>query len=204
MLLPNMKDKSKEDLARFYNQRSDKYSLVFNDNELHLFKSATHIVKEFHLCNDLTIVYIACIMHDRDFDDETHQLKTKHYHIVLQLGQICRVGTILNRICDMFHCNENQISIEKCNSLCMQSRYLMHLDDFDKTEYFLSEVVTNDAEVLKRYYSLVIVRDLHDLISVVKRFNYDLETIMENVAHYDKWRKYINDLIINYNRKPRL
>ena len=199
-----MKDKSKEDIARFYNQRSDKYSLVFNDNELHLFKSATHIVKEFTLCNDLTIVYIACIMHDRDFDDETHQLKTKHYHIVLQLGQICRVGTILNRICDMFHCNENQISIEKCNSLCMQSRYLMHLDDFDKTEYFLSEVITNDAEVLKRYYSLVIVRDLHDLISVVKRFNYDLETIMENVAHYDKWRKYINDLIINYNRKPRL
>jgi len=199
-----MKDKSKEDLARFYNQRSDKYSLVFNDNELHLFKSATHIVKQFLLCNDLTIVYIACIMHDRDFDDETHQLKTKHFHIVLQLGQICRVGTILNRICDMFHCNENQISIEKCNSLCMQSRYLMHLDDFDKTEYFLSEVVTNDDNVLKRYYSLVIVRDLHDLISVVKRFNYDLETIMENVAHYDKWRKYINDLIINYNRKPRL
>lgn len=182
------------------NQRSDKFSLVLNDNELELFKNARNVVNKFMLQDDITIVYIACIMHDRDKDDHG-DLKTKHYHVVLQLNSVCRIGTLLNRISDIFNCNINQVSIEKCSSLCMQSRYLMHLDDFDKVPYYMTEVVTNDTEVLERYHDMVFVRDLHDLIAVVHRYHYDLEEIMVAIGNYDKWRKYINDLIINYNRK---
>ena len=184
------------------NQRSDKFSIVLNDNELELFKNARNVVNKFMLQDDITIVYIACIMHDRDKDDNGN-LKTKHYHVVLQLNSVCRIGTLLNRISDIFHCNQNQVSIEKCSSLCMQSRYLMHLDDFDKEDYDITDVVCNDYDVLKRYYNLVFVRDLHDLIVLVHNYHYDLEQIMLSIGNYDKWRKYINDLIINYNRKCR-
>ena len=83
----------------------------------------------------------------------------------------------------------------------MQSRYLCHLDDFDKEKYFDFEVVTNDRELLKKYFSLEKVKDLSDLINIVKRCHYDLELIMTSIANYDRWRKYINDLIINYYRK---
>lgn len=187
-------------IERFRNQRTDKFILVLNDNELNLFKSAVHIVRKFNTEVSIGLIYIACIKHDRDID-ELNQVKTVHYHVTMQLSKIVRIGTLLNTICELFHCNVNQVSIDKCNSLCMQSRYLLHLDDYDKIQYDESEIVTNDSAVLKRYLSLVIVRDIHDLIGIVKHYHYNLEDIMLNVAHYDKWRKYINDLIVNYNRK---
>lgn len=182
------------------NQRSDKFTLVLNDNELNLFDNARKVVNKFLLQDDIDLLYIACIKHDRDKDDNG-DLKTVHYHVVMQLNKVCRIGTMINRISDVFHCNQNQISIDKCNSLCMQSRYLMHLDDFDKAKYDITDVVCNDYDVLNRYYNMVFVRDLHDLIAVVRNYHYDLEQIMVAIGNYDKWRKYINDLIINYNRK---
>lgn len=193
-----MKD---SDVSRFLNQRSDKFTIILNDNELQLFKNTRHVYLTLNCDEDLSPVFLACIKHDKDFDEETKQYKTVHYHVVIQCDKICRIGTMIHKISDLFHCNENQITIDKCNSIVMQTRYLCHLDDFDKAPYYINDVECNDEEVLRRYFELVIVRDIHDLISVVKRYNYDLETIMCNVAHYDKWRRHINDLIINHNRK---
>lgn len=190
-----------EERLRWLNQRSDKFTIVLNDNELNLLKSARHILKEFKLSEKIGLVFIAVIKHDRDKLADGVSLKTLHYHVVVHLNKICRISTLLNYLMDTFHLNENQISMDKCNSLCMQSRYLIHLDDFDKERYFESEVETNDRDVLNRYFSLVIIRDIHDLIGVVKKYNYDLEEIMLNISNYDKWRKYINDLIANSRRR---
>lgn len=190
-----------EERTRWLNQRSDKFTIVLNDNELNNLKSAKHILQEFKLSENIGLVYIAVIKHDRDKCDDGVSLKTLHYHVVLHLNKICRISTLLNYIMDTFHLNENQVSMDKCNSLCMQSRYLIHLDDFDKEQYYASEVECNDIDVFNRYLSLVIVRDIHDLIGVVKHYHYDLEEIMLNISNYDKWRKYINDLIINERRK---
>lgn len=184
------------------NQRSDKFTIVLNDNELELFKNTRNVVNKFMLEEDMDIIYIACIKHDKD-KDEKGDLKTLHYHVVMQVNKVCRIGTMLNCISNIFKCNENQITIDKCNSLCMQSRYLLHIDDFDKAKYDLFDVVTNDVDVFRRYYDMVFIRDLHDLVAVVKRYHYDLEEIMCSIGNYDKWRKYINDLIINNARKCR-
>lgn len=187
---------SKEkDLERFYNQRSDKFTLVLNDNEFNRFKNTRHIYTMLNTCENLSPVFLACICHDRDYDEEQKQYKTKHYHVVIQLGSICRVKTMINCLCELFKCLEKQISIDKCNSIVMQTRYLCHLDDFDKARYFDTEIECNDKNVLSRYFHLVIVRDLHDLIVVVKQYNYSLEECMCNIAHWDKWRKYVLDLI---------
>ena len=187
----------------FLAQRSDKFTIVLNDNELKLFKSADDIVLQFNTSETITPIYIACIKHDRDKTDDGTKFKTIHYHVVVQFNKIARIGTILNYICDMFKCNPNQVSIDKCNSICMQSRYLIHADDFDKARYYESEVsVPKSCEaVFNRYLSLVIVRDYHDLINVVKTYHYNLEECMENIAHWDKWRRPVLDLINNYYRK---
>ena len=182
------------------NQRSNKFTIVLNDNELHLFKDSVNILNKMYGDEKLGVLYIAIIKHDRD-KDENGNIKTMHYHVVLSLNNNCRIGTLLNKICDLFHCNENQVTIDKCSSLEMQSRYLLHLDDFDKEDYFQYEVVTNKRDVFENYINLEKISDLKELISVVKRCHYDLETIMITIANYDRWRKYINDLIVNNHRK---
>ena len=185
------------------NMRSDKFTIVLNDNELKLFKNAQHILTEFCTHDAITPVYIAVILHDRDKVEGQQAFKTQHYHVVVQFDKVCRIGTMINYISDMFHCNANQISIDKCNSICMQSRYLIHADDFDKAEYFPSEVHTKAEcrDAFERYLALVIVRDYHDLIGVVKKYNYNLEECMQNIAHYDKWRRPILDLISDHFRR---
>lgn len=184
-------------------QRSDKFTIVLNDNELELFKNATNIVNKL-LCDfDLGVSYVASIKHDNDIDEETNHLKTLHYHVVLELDKICTCGSLLKRLCNIFHCNENQVTLDKCTSLCMQSRYLIHLDDFDKAQYSRYDVATNNQALFNDYLLFIKIRDMKDLISRVKEYHYDLEIIMSKIVNYEKYRKYINDIIVNYYRKLR-
>lgn len=185
------------------NQRTNKFTIVFNDNELQLFKNPKNIVQKFIDSEVLDVSYIACIKHDRDIDNVDNHVKTTHYHVVLELNKVCRVGTMLNWISSNFVCNENQVSIDKCNDLAMQSRYLLHLDEIDKVRYYENEVVVNNQDKFKFYLELVKITDMKSLIAFVKDNNYDLEVIMSKLVHYDRYRRYIQDLIINHNRQLR-
>lgn len=187
---------------QFKNQRSDKFSLVLNDNidGLPLLKSSKNIFNKIMMDDSKQIMYVAIIKHDADMDEGTKQVKTNHYHMVIDFNAIYRIGTVMNWLCNLFHLNENQIQIQKCNSIAMQTRYLVHMDDFDKTRYNTWDVVTNDENVMNRYFRLQFLKDVHEVITTVKAYNYDLEMIMDNVANYDKYRKYIIDLI-NYRRR---
>lgn len=185
----------------FKAQRSDKFTLVLNDNELNLLKSANYILEKIQN-SDIPYIFIATIKHDRDKrEDDQNSLKTTHYHMVIQYEGNYRIGTVINWLSDLFHINENQISIDKCTSIEMQTRYLLHLDDPDKEPYDIWDIATNDKVVLNRYLQLTIIKDLNALITFVREENYNLETIMSKIANYDKYRKYINDLIVNYYRK---
>ena len=151
------------------NQRSDKFTIVLNDSEnlnQWLFRNAHYIVNKIITSYDVGVSYVACIMHDKDIDEETNHRKTRHYHVVLELDSICRVGTCLKWLSNLFHCNENQITIDKCTSLAMQSRYLLHMDDFDKYQYDKFDVATNNQARFNDYLLLVKIRDLKDLISL--------------------------------------
>lgn len=183
-------------------QRSNQFTIVLNDNECHWFKNCDFIINKLISDYDVDVVYIAVIYHDKDLD-ENKQPKTPHYHVILELDKICTVGSCLKWLSSKFMCNENQISIDKCNDLAMQSRYLIHLDEIDKVPYFEFDVHTNNVARYKDYLKLKKIKDMKDLISFVKECHYDLEIIMSKLAHYDKYRKYINDLIVNYYRKQR-
>ena len=184
------------------NQRTDKFTIVLNDSGADLLKSTNYIYNKI-MCDEMDIVYLAIIKHDKDINEEDGHVKTPHYHVVLITGGVYRLSSIINWLVKLFHINENQITIDKCNSIAMQSRYLTHMDDFDKTPYLMTEVKTNDEDAYKRYCNLQRVKDLNDLLSVVKYYNYDLERIMVNVMNYDKYRKYVLDLISNNYKKGR-
>ena len=181
------------------NQRGNAFSLVLNDSGANLFKSSSAIYNRLGV-SDLDFCFIAVMYHDKDYDTENHRYKTPHYHVVLTFDNTYRVGTILNCFVDIFHCNENQITIEKCSSVPMQTRYLIHLDDLDKYQYNREDIVSNHVDVVARYLNLNKIIDLNDCVVVVRNYHYDLESIMCNVLNFDKWRRNILDLINNHFR----
>lgn len=171
------------------NQRSNQFSIVLNDTGADVLKSSSHIVHE--ICNqlDLSIIYVACIMHDMD-KDEYGNLKTKHYHLLIHTGSICRLGTMIKFLCDLLHCNENQVSIEKCTSLEMQTRYLIHLDDFDKHIYSKDDIQTNNKEFVDKCMSYIkSITCIDDLIDICKEYKNSLLKLM-SVIGYENYKKY--------------
>lgn len=180
------------------NQRTDRFTIVLNDSSADVFKDARNIVRTVSCIDSLCVVFIACIKHDKDLDKEIQQLKTIHYHLVLKLNSVVRISTIINLLVDAFHCNANQISIDKCSSLEMQTRYLTHFDDNDKYQYSRGDIVTNDIDYLDKCYKYIrIVKDMETLISVCKEYPSLIELMQ--VIGYDNYKKY--RLVINDIRK---
>lgn len=184
-------------------KRGSSFLLVLNDNSADLFKSSNYIVKKLRT-DDKTIVFIACIKHELDYDDVEHRYKTPHYHVVFSLDGTFRVETILNWVSDLFKCSKNQVSVDVCNSLYKQVRYLVHLDDLDKYQYSRYDIVTSSEKVVNDYLNMIYITDMVDCISIVQKYGYDGEKIMSVVGNYDKWRKYICDLIRFHNDNVRL
>ena len=178
-------------------QRGNAFSVVLHDSGADVFKSASHIFTKM-MCSGKDLLLCAVIEHSMDYDQELKQYKPKHYHMVLTFDGCYRVQTIINLIIDQFHCNLNQVGCEKVNSVPKQIRYLIHLDDFDKYQYSKSGIVTNKSQAVEEYLSLVTIYDLNDCVRIVQKYRYDLEKIMTSVTNYDSYRKYINDLIVNF------
>ena len=176
------------------NQVSSDFSLVLNDSAADVFKSARHIVKALS-CGDYTCRFIACIKHEFDRNDAL-DLKTPHYHLVLGFQDRYRLGTILNYIVDLFHCNENQVSIEKCTDIGAQARYLVHMDHPDKYQYKITDVVTNNEDSFNYYLAHFRVLDERDLVNLVERYPSKKELFLRlGFAQYTRYARIINDLL---------
>ena len=185
------------------NQRSKQFSLVLNDSGADVFKDSRHIITAIRCCGVLSIHFVACIKHDKDIDEDTQHVKTPHYHLVISLYQTTRIGTMINLLVDIFKCNANQISIEKCTDLIMATRYLIHLDDFEKVKYHADDVCTNDNELLTNYLEHVnTIKDIKDLITIVHQFP-NLCDLMVHIGYdnYKKYRLVINDIRREYQAK---
>lgn len=175
-------------------QVSYSFSCVFNDNELHLFKNPRYIKQRF-CTGDYTCTYIAIMYHEHDRDDDNN-LRTPHYHVVLDMLNKFRVETMLNYIVKLFNCNANQISIEKCNDLGAQTRYLIHFDNPEKYRYDVFDICTNNQESVDYYLSYFVIHDERDLIKLCDTFHSRKE-IYKRIgnAQYKKYAFIIRDLV---------
>lgn len=179
------------------NQRSETFCIVLNDSGADVFHNSRYIRDKLKYCEELEVIFVAVIKHDRDLDDDTKQLKTLHYHVVLQLDKMCRIGTMINKLVDLFSCNANQITIDKCNSLVMQVRYLIHLDDIDKYHYPLFDIETNDEEFVAKCFTYrKTIQSIDELITLVNQYGRNLLELMKVIGYenYKKYRVVINDI----------
>ena len=168
MLSANIVDKTILD-SKKAKQVSNAFSLVLNDNGADLFKSS-RIVRDKLIHNDVYDVnYCAVAFHDQD-RNELGDFKTCHYHVVIEFEGRMQLQTCFYFLCNLFHCNENQISIEKCNDIGAQVRYLIHMDDVDKYHYKESIIAENNFERTTFYLDHIKIRNkslLDGCISII-------------------------------------
>ena len=183
-------------VQKFKAQRSNAFTIVLNDDFDGLILKDVRNVFHRIMVASLPIVFVACILHDRDTDEYNH-VKINHYHIVLTLSSSIRIGTIINSLLDIFNgLRENMISIDKCTSVSAQTRYLIHLDDYDKFQYDESDIVTNNSSQVRYYLKEITkINDVNDLIAVVEQYKNLRELIrVLGIENYKKYRFVIKDL----------
>jgi hypothetical protein len=86
------------------------------------------------------------ILHDSDFDIETGELKKAHYHVIMSFKTPRNLKTIINYFSAYEQFKPN--SFERIRNINGAKRYLIHLDDGDKHRYDVSEVHTNDKNLV--------------------------------------------------------
>lgn len=179
------------------NQIGFAFSLVLNDSSADLFHDSRRLMNKIISQKQYQIKFVAVAFHDLDVN-EFGDKKTNHYHVVIEFMDRLRLISCFNWIVDLFHCNENQVQIEKCSDVGSQARYLIHLDDADKYQYLPSIVVCNNADQLDFYYKRFYVRDEEDLVNIVERNPSKKRLFLVlGEKQYKKYRYIIHDLL-NY------
>ena len=83
----------------------------------------------------------AYILHDKDINSETGELKKPHYHCVVRVKP-CTLDCLLNKFDNL---PSNFVQYNHDFKFCI--RYLIHLDDSSKYQYSSSEIVTNVTDI---------------------------------------------------------
>lgn len=97
----------------------------------------------------------ACILHDMDnIDNLDYSIpldynlpvpkKPLHYHFVLELSSRSYSSSVNKLLCSIYNLPSNCVSVEKCSSLNMSLRYLIHIDDKDKYQYSFDKIRTSN------------------------------------------------------------
>lgn len=171
------------------------FSIVLNENEFKLLKNERYILKKLLESDYLSVNICSVIKHDHDIDDEINQVKTLHYHCAVRFNHNFMVKSVIKKISDMFHINENQISVEKLTSLESYTRYLIHLDNGDKYHYCLFDIVTNNQKYVNECITKIMIKDYQHCIKIVQDFHYRYEVIIAKVCNYKNYNSLIKDLI---------
>jgi len=123
------------------------------------------------------------VLHDKDVDELTGNLKKPHWHYLFSFGSARDLTTVTNYFTGIENLLPN--SYEKIGSIVWAKRYLVHADDPQKAQYNISDVETNDPLFKELFISkLGKIEELEH----VKRFmlgNLDNLTFAELFQHYE-------------------
>lgn len=109
------------------------------------------------------------VLHDRDANDKTGEIKKAHYHLLIKLDNAISIEKIIKALVNergTQEAIENDFSIVK--SFKGMVRYLIHKDNPEKVEYKLEEVVTNDRNISYYFNDNTIVENFQLLVSIIK------------------------------------
>ena len=148
------------------------------------------------LFNTLKSIYqfVAIIEHDQDLNDDGTP-KTNHFHTVITTKRM-RKGTLLNDLTELLEIPPNCISINRVKSMRSALRYLIHMDDDDKTQYAPFMVLTNN----ENYYNSALIERIElitpeNLIEIVDKYVTTRQILLKiGLENYKKWALVIRDL----------
>lgn len=185
------------------NSIGSQWSLVLHDNELQLFKNLRFIMNKLMVSRDYCPSFFAGVFHDKDLNDDG-TIETPHYQCYVVFNDSYAKKTLLKIICDCFHCNVNQVGLQKVIDEARMCRYLLHRGFPLKHQYDYSELVTSDRDYYDNFFNMVDIKNQIDCISVVEHFHYDLREIILHVSNYKDYRSLIKDLIQDNRFRGRL
>lgn len=136
--------------------------------------------------------YYSYIIHNKDIDDETGEVKKAHCHLICEFGKKRTIKGVHNLF--------NSLSLEMrfidiVTSENSITRYLLHLDDKDKYQYNVFEIVTNNKNRLDINLKESIDKNMQAnlLFEYIDKFPNRLTTY--NIRSY----AYQNNLIEGFN-----
>lgn len=88
------------------------------------------------------------IVHDRDINEETGEIKKSHIHVVCYKGSSVNGITVINRYSRLGVPVEHMYAI---SSYRAQIRYLLHLDHPEKVQYREEEVYSSVVDIRKYF-----------------------------------------------------
>lgn len=157
--------------------------------------SAFNINNYFSLLKD-EYKFVAMILHDEDLDNDKDR-KTIHMHVCLETHRT-RKESLINSLTELLGLPKNCISAQKCISERGYCRYLIHLDEDDKSYHYPPFLVkTNDSGY---YLSFLTdrVENIYEekLIEIVREERTTAKILLKiGLDNYRKYSKIISDLL---------
>lgn len=148
----------------------------------------------------------AYIIHDKDVDEDTGEIKKSHVHCVLQFSNARSIDGLAKEI------NIESNYIEKTNDLDNSLLYLIHYNDIDKHQYSIDEVEGNLKNKLqsaifktKRVDENSSIASMIDFMDSCKNFityrDFTMWCISNGIwSDYRRAGNIINKLIEEHNR----
>lgn len=97
------------------------------------------------------IEYYAFILHDKDINEETKEIKKPHYHCIIDIN--CNVKESQRRKLRILEILRpiiyNKLDIQGIRNENTFTRYLIHLDNKEKYQYDRKEIITNNIDRLE-------------------------------------------------------
>ena len=109
------------------------------------------------------------ILHDRDVNDKTGEIKKPHYHLLVKLDNAISIEKIIKSLLNergTQEAIENDFSIVK--SFKGMLRYLIHKDNLEKEQYNLNEIITNDRNISYYFNDNTIVENFQLITQIIK------------------------------------
>lgn len=174
--------------------RSENWTLtLYTDNEADK-RTLEYITKNFNY---------AYILHNKDINKETGEIKKEHIHVVIKLENARTIKSIAEEL----YIEENRV--EKVRNYRKMIRYLLHLDNKEKYQYNKEEIQSNVWETIEKYFKDNTesgdIKEIFEYIYSIDRYLYFhevLEFVLYNnlYASYRRGNGIINKIIDEHNK----
>lgn len=151
--------------------------------------------------------YYAFILHDKDLQDNG-EYKKPHYHIIIKVDNACTIQALSNKI----GIPKNYIQFIRNERAYI--RYLIHIDDEEKTQYNLSDIVCSrsyNSKIMKSFDDLETEEEIidkifcfineHSDLDYISFYRIFLQWLNSNCYYsiYNRYRKEFN-MVLNLNK----